>query len=174
MERSLTGAGEGVFDRNMRVTTEAPVTVYWRPWCPYCARLRRDLRALGLPTHEVDIWKDPSAAAVVRGYADGNETVPTVVVGGRGYVNPSATTVLEQAREAVPGLALDAELARSAGRIRLLRRVQWVLVAGLIATGFALSVRGHSVLGWALDGAAAAVYAASLFTIARMAKPSAA
>jgi mycoredoxin len=66
------------------------VTVYWRPGCPYCARLRQDLRVRGLPSREVNTWADPSAAAVVRGLAGGNETVPTVVIGDRGYVNPTA------------------------------------------------------------------------------------
>jgi mycoredoxin len=68
----------------MAAKASMPVTVYWRPGCPYCARLRQDLRALGLPAQEVDIWADPSAAAVVRGYAGGNETVPTVVIGATG------------------------------------------------------------------------------------------
>src|SRR5574340_507318 len=32
------------------------VTIYWRPGCPYCSRLRRDLRAIGLPTSDINIW----------------------------------------------------------------------------------------------------------------------
>jgi hypothetical protein len=44
----------------------------------------------------VDIWRDPSAAATVRGIADGNETVPTVVVGGQSRVNPGPEWVLAQ------------------------------------------------------------------------------
>ena len=148
------------------------MTVYWRPRCPYCARLRRDLRALGLPTQEIDIWSDPSAAAVVRGYANGNETVPTVVIGGRGYVNPSADTVLAEARRAVPGLALDARLARSGRRIRTLRWIQWALGAALIAAGSAMSVLGHSAAAWALNGSAAATFAVFWFVIARMVRRS--
>jgi len=30
----------------MQANAGVPVTVYWRPGCPYCARLRQDLRAL--------------------------------------------------------------------------------------------------------------------------------
>jgi hypothetical protein len=53
-------------------------------------------------TTEVNIWEDPSAAAFVRSVAGGNETVPTVTVGGRSFVNPSAETVLDAARELAP------------------------------------------------------------------------
>jgi mycoredoxin len=62
--------------------------VYWRAGCVYCLRLRirlgRDARRL----HWVDIWRDPAGAAAVRAVNGGDETVPTVVVAGRAYVNP--------------------------------------------------------------------------------------
>ena len=79
----------------------APVTVYWRPGCPFCSRLRQDLRVMGLPAREANIWADPSAAARVRTIADGDETVPTVVADERAFVNPTAAAVLA---EAPPGL----------------------------------------------------------------------
>jgi mycoredoxin len=155
----------------MQVNASVPVTVYWRPGCPYCARLRQELQALGLPAREVNIWADPSAAAVVRGYAGGNETVPTVVIGGRGYVNPAAATVLAEVRRALPGFALDAGLARYGRWIRTLRRVQWAFIAALVAAGFAADGTGHSALSWGLDGVAVAVYAAFRLAIARMTRP---
>lgn len=73
------------------------ITVYWRPGCPFCMSLRRSLRRAGVETTEVDIWSDPDAAAIVRGAAQGNETVPTVEVGGRFLVNPSAGEVMAAA-----------------------------------------------------------------------------
>lgn len=76
------------------------VTVYWRPGCPFCGALRRGLRRSGLATREVDIWSDPSAAAFVRAHAGGNETVPTVDVGGTVLVNPSARRVVAEAAAA--------------------------------------------------------------------------
>jgi glutaredoxin-like protein len=76
------------------------VTVYWRKGCPYCASLRRGLRRAGLPTVDVDIWSEPTAAAFVRGHAGGNETVPTVDVAGTVLVNPSARTVVALAEGA--------------------------------------------------------------------------
>ena len=76
------------------------VTVYWRPGCPFCGSLRRGLRRSGLATREVDIWTDPAAAAFVREHAGGNETVPTVDIGGTVLVNPSARRVVDQAAAA--------------------------------------------------------------------------
>lgn len=83
---------------------EGEVVVYWRPGCPFCWRLRSGLRRHGLPTREVNIWTDPAAAAVVRSIADGNETVPTVVVGEMAMVNPTPAQVLDAVRIQAPGL----------------------------------------------------------------------
>lgn len=74
-----------------------PITVYWRPACPFCMVLRRGLKKLGLPTQEIDIWSDPEGAAAVRAAANGNETVPTVRVGDTWMVNPSSAEVLQAA-----------------------------------------------------------------------------
>jgi mycoredoxin len=134
------------------------VTVYWRPGCPYCARLRRDLRVLGVPAREVNIWADESAAAAVRELAGGNETVPTIVIGGRGYVNPSASAVLAEVRRVDPGFAPDQHLARAGRRLRLLRVIQWLVAGGLIVASFAVESAGHAGLSWGLDGVAVAVY----------------
>ncbi len=82
----------------MSLESTIPVTVYWRPGCSYCARLRRDLRRMGLVTTEVNIWEDSAAATRLRAIADGNETVPTVVVGDRALVNPPVAAVVEAVR----------------------------------------------------------------------------
>ena len=73
--------------------SQAQVTVYSRPGCPYCFLLRRGLRRRGVAFTEIDIWQQPEAAAAVRAVADGNETVPTVQVAGRWLVNPRAADV---------------------------------------------------------------------------------
>ncbi len=70
--------------------------VYWRPGCPYCLRLRARLGPEATRLQWVDIWRDPEGAAVVRGFADGNETVPTVVFGNEGFVNPDPQWVREK------------------------------------------------------------------------------
>jgi type III secretion system FlhB-like substrate exporter len=123
---------------------------------------------MGLRTREVNIWTDSSAAAVVRGYAGGNETVPTVVVAGRGYVNPSADVVLEHARAADPGLTLDMDLVRSADRVLMLRRLQGLLAAALSVAGFVLLGAGNLAVGGALDAAAALSYMAFRAAISRV------
>ncbi len=76
------------------------IVIYTRPGCPYCFALRAGLRRSGLVYQEINIWEDPDAAAFVRSVANGNETVPTVVVGDVHLVNPSARRVRAVAGEA--------------------------------------------------------------------------
>ncbi len=73
--------------------SDRTVTVYWRPGCPFCAGLFRSLERAGIDAELRNIWEDDDAAAFVRSVADGNETVPTVTVGGHAMVNPSADQV---------------------------------------------------------------------------------
>lgn len=71
------------------VAASPAITVYWRPGCGFCSRLFRQLDQAGISYEAMNIWDDPNAAATVRSLARGSETVPTVVVGGAGFVNPS-------------------------------------------------------------------------------------
>lgn len=80
------------------------VVVYTRPGCPFCMSLRAGLRRQGLEYREVDIWEDQSAAETVRSIADGNETVPTVVIGDWQAVNPAAGQVIEAVTARAPEL----------------------------------------------------------------------
>lgn len=75
-------------------TPPAAVTVYWRPGCGFCSGLLRSLERHEVVFDRRNIWEDDAAAALVRRVADGNETVPTVVVGDVALVNPSADDVL--------------------------------------------------------------------------------
>lgn len=75
------------------------VTVYWRPGCGFCSALRARLDQLGVEHDLVNIWEDPDGAAVVRAANNGNELVPTVVVGGQTLSNPTAQQVID-ARDA--------------------------------------------------------------------------
>lgn len=70
------------------------VHFYWRPGCVFCMMLRRGLNKAQIETIDHNIWQDPEAAAVVREHANGNETVPTIVIGDRALVNPSAAEVV--------------------------------------------------------------------------------
>lgn len=75
------------------------VTVYWRPGCVYCMRLRLLLRLHRLRVPEVNIWTDPGAAAFVRTVTGGDETVPTVVINGTPLVNPPPRRVIAAIHE---------------------------------------------------------------------------
>lgn len=78
--------------------------LYWRPGCGFCSLLRRKLDRLGIERNEHNIWEDPDAADVVRSHANGSETVPTVVLGSTGLVNPRAADVLALLSEEAPHL----------------------------------------------------------------------
>ena len=69
------------------------------------SRLGVRLGGLGVPLDRRNIWEDPDAAAVVRSIANGNETVPTVVIGEMGMVNPSVDRVLQAIEAEAPHLA---------------------------------------------------------------------
>ena len=80
------------------------VHFYWRPGCPFCPILRRQLEKRGITTVEHNIWADADAAEVVRHFAQGNETVPTIVVGDVGFVNPKASVIEEHLKRIAPHL----------------------------------------------------------------------
>ena len=80
------------------------VLFYWRPGCPFCSRLEMALDQANVPIAKRNIWEDPAAAAFVRSVAEGNETVPTVTVGDRSYVNPSPRELKKVLEEAAPHL----------------------------------------------------------------------
>ena len=70
------------------------LTVYSTSWCGYCRRLRLRLDEAGITYREVDIERDPAAAAFVQQANGGNRTVPTVVFpDGRTATNPSFSQV---------------------------------------------------------------------------------
>ena len=58
------------------------VIMYCTPWCPDCRRARAYLAEKGIKYTEVDISKDRTAAAKVRGWARGFETTPTFDIKG--------------------------------------------------------------------------------------------
>jgi glutaredoxin-like protein len=76
------------------------ITIYWRPMCGYCEVLKGELERRGVDYASVDIWADRSQADVVRAASGGDEIVPTVQVGGRFLLNPSADEVLAAASAA--------------------------------------------------------------------------
>ncbi len=96
------------------------VHLYWRPGCPFCMMLRRGLDKIGIDTIDHNIWSEPADAAVVRSYANGNETVPTVVIGDVGLVNPSASAVAAHLAEFAPHLLPSEDEVPEPGRLQRL------------------------------------------------------
>ncbi|NNE97055.1 MAG: NrdH-redoxin [Acidimicrobiales bacterium] len=72
-----------------------PVVFYWRPGCGFCTMLQRNLDGHGIAYDSRNIWEDGDAAASVRSIANGNETVPTVLIGDTALVNPTIDQVLD-------------------------------------------------------------------------------
>jgi glutaredoxin len=58
------------------------VVMYCTQWCPGCHRARAFFADHGIQYTEVDITRDRSAAARVRGWANGYETTPTFNIHG--------------------------------------------------------------------------------------------
>ena len=78
------------------------VTMYSTPWCGYCQRLKAQMSREGIEYVEVDIERDPEAAAFVESVNGGNQTVPTLVFpDGSAATNPSLKEV--QARLGLAG-----------------------------------------------------------------------
>ena len=80
------------------------VDFYWRQGCGFCMALERGLNKAGIPLNKMNIWEDPDHAATVRSIANGNETVPTVVVGNARLVNPRVGQVVEALKAEAPHL----------------------------------------------------------------------
>ena len=62
--------------------------VLWRPHCPFCSMLFRDIERAGFEVETRNIWADDAARALLNERI-GSETVPSVLVGDELLVNPS-------------------------------------------------------------------------------------
>ena len=93
------------------------IDFYWRPGCPFCMNLERKLDNLNVPLNKQNIWEKPEAAETVRSIADGNETVPTVVIGNAKMVNPSPGQVLQAISNNAPELMPEGVEAPTQGKV---------------------------------------------------------
>ncbi len=98
-------------------SSDPAITVYWRPACGFCAGLLRSLERHGVALDRRNIWEDDDAAAFVRSVAGGSETVPTVEVGDRALVNPTADEVLAALSQVDPDAVPDGWTPREPGAI---------------------------------------------------------
>jgi mycoredoxin len=91
--KAARGAGMFVGIRYVDCLMTA-VTMYTTSWCGYCFRLKKILKAEGIPFAEVDIETDPAAAQFVASVNGGNQTVPTLkFADGSTLTNPSGAEV---------------------------------------------------------------------------------
>jgi mycoredoxin len=75
-------------------TPTGQLTMYTTSWCGFCRRLKRQLSRDGIELLEIDIERDPQAAALVMRLNGGNQTVPTILFpDGTAATNPSARAV---------------------------------------------------------------------------------
>lgn len=122
---------------------QPPVTVYWRPGCGFCRILRRELDRVGVERSEINIWEDPAAAAVVRLHAQGNETVPTVLIGGDlALVNPTAAEVLASCERTAGSSVPAGPPVQARGPLATPSPwpgLAWTLTACVVWAGFALA-----------------------------------
>ncbi len=149
------GKQSGLLPGFLAMSSSVPVStdasgaaeVYWRPGCPYCSALRRDLSRRGVPARWHNIWTDADARAFVRSANSGSETVPTVRIGSTTLTNPRGG----QVATLVTGGAGD-------------RRTQWMWWArwilswlpsiALLVAGEVLTRSGQPGIGWGLDAVA--------------------
>ncbi len=94
------------------------IDFYWRPGCGFCMMLDRKLSSAGVAFVKHNIWDNPADAATVRRHANGNETVPTVVIGSTALVNPSAAKVMAVVADEAPHLLPDGWNSRETGRAK--------------------------------------------------------
>ncbi len=124
----------------------ATVEVYWRPGCPYCRRLRGDLRRRGIEARWRNIWTDAAARELVREANHGDETVPTVRLGKRVMTNPSGAEVAA----ALPGYGAPAPPAGRPTTVTV-RVLSWLPTVGLLVASEVVSAAGHAPVGYGLD-----------------------
>jgi glutaredoxin len=74
---------------------DADVVMYCTPWCQDCPEARRYFKEHDIPYVEIDISRDRAAARRVRGWANGQETTPTINIRGQVIVTFNQARVEE-------------------------------------------------------------------------------
>ena len=128
------------------------VEVFWRPGCPYCASLRRDLARRGIDATWRNIWQDEQARSRVRKANGGNETVPTVRVGPEFLTNPSGARVAQ-----LTGRSSDTPMPAASARMSRRRLLSWLPTLALIVASELLARSGYGI-SWGVDALAVAAW----------------
>lgn len=79
-------------------TRDGAAVIFWRPGCVYCTRLRLRLGNERRRAIWVNVWTDDEASEFVRELNDGDETVPTVLIGDAVMTNPDSGVLRSRLR----------------------------------------------------------------------------
>jgi glutaredoxin 3 len=60
-----------------------PVTIYTKPFCPYCSRALSVLEQKGAPVTEIEAGYDPAARKEMLARSNGRATYPQIFIGER-------------------------------------------------------------------------------------------
>jgi glutaredoxin 3 len=60
-----------------------PVTIYTKPFCPYCSRALNLLQKKGVPLTEIEAGFDPAARKAMIERSGGAATYPQIFIGDR-------------------------------------------------------------------------------------------
>ena len=66
----------------------APVLLYTKTGCPYCAAKRAELAARGVAVREINVSEHPEVVSELLKVTRGRRIVPVVVEGGRIAIAP--------------------------------------------------------------------------------------
>jgi mycoredoxin len=69
------------------------VVVYGSSWCGFTVLLVRELQHMGVPFRYVEVDDDPEAERKIASWNNGRSIRPTVQLGERVWINPSAGVV---------------------------------------------------------------------------------
>ncbi len=121
--------------------TGEPVVVYGRPGCPGLRPVMNLLQQAGVPYEYINIRQDEAAAARLRAWANGYESVPTLILpNGRVLVEPGSLGLRRALQEA--GLGNETLTPAAAVRAGLSNRVYWMLALIALALIIAVWVAG--------------------------------
>jgi mycoredoxin len=136
------------------------IIVYWRPGCPFCARLFKALDRAGVEVEAVNIWEDQAGAAIVRSLTGGNETVPTVTVGTTSLVNPSVRQIVSEIRHACDGTLLSPsqDIDDSSSRLAIRQRIGFLYVLLIVIASFTAEAMHRAALSLLIDVVGVVVY----------------
>ena len=81
------------------------VTIYTKPYCPYCLRAVDLLEKKGVPFNEIEAAFDPDKRQEMMRRANGRATFPQIFIGERHIGGCDEMMALERAGELDPLLA---------------------------------------------------------------------